>query len=353
MTRLVRDRHAVLALGLTAVVFAVDLSLPLGVAAAVPYTFAVLLALKARPAWFAPFIAGLCWVLTVAKMGIVPERGSTEMWKVIVNRCLALFAIGMTTFLGLRRRRAEAERADAEERVREHLADLARMGRLTTAAQLATGLAHELNQPLAAVCLQAEITGRLADRGAGAADLLPSLREIEEQSRRAAEIVRALRRMIGRGSPTHGLVALADVVRTVARLLDGPARRGDVNVGLDLGSVPPVTGDRVQLEQVVFNLVQNAIEAAAAKSDYRAVTVAVAADGPGRVIVTVRDTGPGLPPGDPERVFEKYFTTKPNGMGMGLAISRSIVESHGGRLWAAPAADGGAVFTFILPTTPR
>src|SRR4051812_39770269 len=97
-------RPAVQSLALTAVVFAIDLSLPLGVAAAVPYTFAVLLALRARPGWFAPFVAGLCWVLTVAKMGIVPERGNTEMWKVVVNRCLALFAIGMTTFLGLRRR---------------------------------------------------------------------------------------------------------------------------------------------------------------------------------------------------------------------------------------------------------
>jgi C4-dicarboxylate-specific signal transduction histidine kinase len=334
---------------LTTTVFAVDLALPLGVAAAVPYTFAVLLALRSPAGWFAPAVAGLCTVLTVAKIGLVPERGTTELWKVIANRCLALFSIGMTTFLGVRRRQAEAERAEAEERVREHLADLARMGRITTAGQLATGLAHELNQPLAAIGLQAEIAGTLAAGGAATGEFVPALREVAEQAQRAAEIVRGLWRMVRREEPAPTPVNLGDAVRAVARLVDHTARRAGVEVRQELAPVPDVLGERVQLEQVVYNLLLNAVEATADFAGPRVVTVTTAAGGSDRVTVTVRDTGPGLAPGDESRVFERFFTTKSGGMGMGLAISRAIIESHGGRIGAVAAPGGGAVFMFTLP----
>ena len=187
------------ALALIAAVFIVDLLVPLGVAAAVPYTFAVLLAFRSPLRWFAPAAAGLCGVLTLAKMELMPERGTTEMWKVIANRCLALFAIGMTTFLGLRRRQSEARRSEAESQVRQHLA-AARLGRLNAAGQLAAGLAHELNQPLSAVCLQAELAKRLAAAAADPRTLVPVLAEIAEQSHRAAEIVRGLHRMLASGT---------------------------------------------------------------------------------------------------------------------------------------------------------
>jgi C4-dicarboxylate-specific signal transduction histidine kinase len=345
-------RPAILSLGLVSLVFAIDLNLPLGVASAVPYTFAVLLALKAPSRWFAPAVAVLCGVLTMAKMELVPERGTTEMWKVVVNRSLALFAIGMTTFLGMLRRRAEAERERAEERVREHLADLAHMGRLKTAGQLAAGLAHELNQPLAAVCLQAEIAARLAAGGeAERPAVFAALGEIAEQSQRAAAILQTLRRMIRRAEPRREPVDVNAVVRAVAGLLDREARRAEVEVRLRLAeALPPVTGDRVQLEQVVFNLLQNAVEAAGTDGDgHQAAWVETARDGH-QITVTVRDSGAGLDPQDAERVFERFYTTKPQGMGMGLAISRSIVEAHGGRLWAASAPDRGSAFTFHLPT---
>lgn len=348
--QLLSDRPAVLSLALAGTVFAIDLCLPLGVAAAVPYTFAVLLALKAQARWLALALAGLCWVLTVAKMGIVSERGTTELWKVLVNRGLALFAIGMTTFLGIRRRQAEIERAEAEERAREHLAALARMGRLHTASQLATGLAHELNQPLAAASLQAEIAKRLAEGGVPPHDLLPSLQEIAEQSQRAADIVRGLRRMLRQDDPAPSRIDVVDMARTVVRLIDPQARRTGVSVLLELVPVPPVRGDRVQLEQVLFNLLQNAVEAVSAVTGGpRVVIVTTARHGSDQVSVTVRDSGDGLPAGNEHRLFERFFTTKPNGMGMGLAISRSIVEAHGGKIWASPAPDRGAVLTFTLP----
>ena len=339
MRQLLATRPAALALALVAVVFVIDLCLPLGVAAAVPYTFAVLIALGAKPGWVGPVVAALCVVLTVAKMEIVPERGNTEMWKVIVNRCLALFAIGMTTLLGLLRRRAE-------ETIRQHEADLARMGRLAVAGELATVLAHELNQPLAAVCLQADVAAHLAREDASP-ELRAALGEVAEQSRRAAEIVKTIRRTVCRTEPERGPVDLNEAVRVVARLLDWKSRRAGVAVQLRFAEPPPTThGDRVQLGQVIFNLLQNAIEAIVARGDGpRTVRLETALAGDA-VVVRVRDTGVGL--ADPERVFERFHTTKPDGMGLGLALSRSIAEAHDGRL-SAKGIDGGAEFTLELP----
>lgn len=342
-------RAAASALGLVLAVFVIDLNLPLGVAAAVPYTFAVLLALRVPAAWFAPSIAGLCGALTVAKLELVPERGTTEYWKILVNRGLALFSIGMTLFLGVLRRRAEDARRRAEEETREHLAALAHLDRLHAAGQLATGLAHEVNQPLAAIGLQAEVAVRLAaapDRGPA---LVACLEEIAAQSQRAGEIVKSLRRMTAPGRSLPAAVHLNEVVRAAARVIEWEARRSDAAVTLEFKEpIPAVWGDRVQLEQVVFNLVLNAVQAVAGAAGAREVRVetVAAAD---VVIVTVRDTGPGLGPVDPDQVFERFYTTKPTGMGVGLAISRSVVEAHGGKLWAANDPAGGAVFSFHLP----
>jgi C4-dicarboxylate-specific signal transduction histidine kinase len=339
MRRFLASHPAALSLALVATVFVIDLCLPLGVAAAVPYTFAVLVALGAKPGWFGPVVAALCMVLTVAKMEIVPERGNTEMWKVIVNRCLALFAIGMTTLLGLLRRRAE-------ELNRQHEADMARMARLAVAGELATVLAHELNQPLAAVCLQADIAELLA-RDADSPELTAALGEVSEQSRRAAEIVRSIRRTVRRAEPERETIDLNETVQVVVRLLDWKARRAGVTVHTRLADgLPQTHGDRVQLEQVVFNLLQNAIEAIVARGDGPRTVLLETLTTAETVCISVRDTGIGLP--DAERVFERFYTTKPDGMGLGLAISRSAAEVHGGSL-TAKAVAGGAKFTLLLP----
>ncbi len=288
-----------------------------------------------------PAVAGLCGLLTVAKMGLVPERGTTEMWKVVANRCLALFAIGMTALLGVLRRRAEVERRRAEERLREHQADLAHMGRLSALGQVTATLAHELNQPLAAVCLQADMAARLAaSNGQVQTELTAALAEIAEQSARAAEILRGVRRMARRTSLCRDAIDLNDAARGVVRLMEWQARRAGVAVHLRLAAdrLETAFGDRTQIEQVLFNLIQNAIEATARLIDGpREVTVETVAEAES-VTVIVRDTGPGL--ADPGRVFERFYTTKPNGTGLGLAISRSIVEAHGGRLRAEPAVGG-------------
>ncbi len=331
------DRFAALSVALAAAVFAIDLMLPLGVAVAVPYAFAVLLAQAAAPRWFGPAVAGLCLVLTFAKMGLVPDRGTTELWKVVANRCLAALAILVTAVLGVLRRRAEAA-----ARARE--AELVRVARLAVAGELATALAHELNQPLAAVYLQADLAVRM---GGASPELRAALDEIAMQARRAAQLVRAMRELVRREPAARGPVSVNDVVERVTRLLDWKARRaGAVVTVRPADPLPLVYGEAVRLEQVVFNLVQNAIESVAERpAGPRGVEVSTATDGEW-VLVRVSDTGVGL--ADPERVFEQFYTTKPDGMGMGLAIARSAAEAHGGRL-TARALDAGAAFEVALP----
>lgn len=340
MRQTLAARPAALALLLVAAVFAVDLCLPLGVASAVPYTFAVLLALRAKPDWVGPAVAGLCVLLTAAKMGLAPDRGTTELWKVVANRCLAVFAVGMTTLLGVRRRRAE-------EQVRQHEALLARMSRVAVAGELAAVLAHELNQPLAAVCLQADLAVHLAAADAPA-ELRGALAEVAEQSRRAADIVRSIRRTVRPADAACRVFDVNELVRDVARLLDWRARRAAAHVELALAPdpLPPTCGDRVQLEQVLVNLVQNAVEAVEGVAGPRAVTIETRAAGDA-IEVRVRDTGPG--PRDPARLFERFYTTKPDGMGLGLAISLSIVQAHGGTLTAPARPGAGAEFVCALP----
>jgi signal transduction histidine kinase len=155
--------------------------------------------------------------------------------------------------------------------------------------------------------------------------------------------------MTAPGRPTPAAVGLNEVVRAAARAIEWEAGRAGAAVSWELKHpLPGVWGDRVQLEQVVFNLLLNAVQAVAGGPAAREVRVetAAAAD---VVIVTVRDNGPGLGPGDPDRVFDRFYTTKPTGMGVGLAISRAVVESHGGKLWAANDPAGGAIFSFHLP----
>lgn len=341
------DRSAISSALLTLFVFAVDASLPLGVASAVPYSFAVLLATRASPRWFGPALAVLCCVLTVGKMFVFTEHGTTEHWKVVANRSLAVFAIGLTTYLGAKRRRADERRQAAEEQTRIHLADLAHLNRLNTAGQLAAALAHELNQPLAAVSLQAEIASRLL-AGTAPEEVRTALHEITEQSQRAAAIVRSLREFMRKVEPQRNAVDLEDVIHTVVHLSSLAAQRSGIALRTQLCERPAVwSGDRIQLEQVLLNLVQNAFDAIAeaGATDGRVDLCTVRqADW---ITISVRDNGIGLPKAR-DRIFEPFFSTKSQGMGLGLAISQSIVAAYGGQLTVLPNSERGATFAVTL-----
>lgn len=244
------------------------------------------------------------------------------------------------------------EQRAAEEDRRRYQEELAHVTRLATMGQMASELAHEINQPLSAIANYAQGSLRRLEAAGGGTDagLMRSLEQIAGQAARAGAIVRHLRELVVKGRGQRTLEDMNALVTAAARLLEPEARRHGVRLRLDLGeSVDPVEVDRIQVDQVVINLTQNAIEALADRPGTREVVLSTRGGAGGAVAVAVADNGPGLPEANRERLFGPFFTTKPHGLGMGLAIGRSIVEAHGGELVAEAGPDGGAVFRFTVP----
>jgi C4-dicarboxylate-specific signal transduction histidine kinase len=253
-----------------------------------------------------------------------------------------------------RRLRVEIdERRRAEDRAQQHLAELAHVARLSTVGEMVAELAHELNQPLSAICSHAQACTRLLACGDRdyAEDLSVSLHQVNEQGTRAAEIIRRVRRFVTKAKPSEAVVDVNAMIRDVAELMSIDARMAGAEMVLELAEpLPTVVGDRIQIEQVLVNLMRNGFEALRETDrERRRLTVCTALDGPNTVDVAVSDNGLGIAPDALARIFERFFTTKAGGMGMGLSVSQSIIKSHGGTLWAAAVPEGGAVFHFTLP----
>jgi len=242
------------------------------------------------------------------------------------------------------------DRRRAEDRAREHLDQLAHVARVASMGEMASAIAHEINQPLTAIANYASASLRMIRAGKlSHAETIATLQRLAAEAERAGEIVRKMRGFV-RGEEGHPeAMPVRTLFADVARLSGAEARQNDVEVVVEgPADLPPVHVDAIQIQQVLLNLVRNAIEAmATAASPQRRVTLAARDAGEGMIEITVRDTGPGLPAAEPERVFEPFFTTKPDGIGIGLALSRSIVDAHGGRLWATPGHPG-AVFHLTL-----
>jgi PAS domain S-box-containing protein len=246
------------------------------------------------------------------------------------------------------RKRAEEER----ERLRQAQADLARVNRVTTMGELTASLAHEVNQPIAAALTNANTCLRWLTRDH------PDLEEAREaasrivkDATRAADIISRVRLFYKKGAQQRELVDVNEVIQEMIVLLRSEATRHNISVRTELAAdLPQVTGDRVQLQQVLMNLMINGIDAMKDMDGSRELAVKSQRTEKEEVLVSVSDTGVGLPPQQTDQIFKAFFTTKPNGTGMGLSISRSIVESHGGRLWAAENSPRGASFYFTLPT---
>ncbi len=244
------------------------------------------------------------------------------------------------------------EQKRVEELARKHQAELAHVSRLSTVGAMAAGLAHELNQPLAAIANYAKgSTRRIRSGTATLDDLVEPIEHIATQATRAGDIVRRTRDFVGRQEPRRVPVDLNALVGEVVELVEYEARTREVRIRLNLSaSLPWVTADRIQIQQVVVNLLLNAMDALSeGRIPRRAVSVHTAPCNPGEVEVAVRDNGPGIPSDVAERIFEPFFTTRARGMGLGLAICRSIIADHGGRLWATPNPDRGTTFRFTLP----
>jgi len=244
------------------------------------------------------------------------------------------------------------ERKRAEEALREAQSDLARVSRVTTMGELTASLAHEVNQPIAAAVTSANsclhwLAGDVPnlDKARAAAE------RIVNDGTRAAEIISRIRLLFQKGSPQQELVDVNEIIEEMIVLLRSEATRYSMSVRTELAAdLPPVTGDRVQLQQVMMNLMVNGIDAMKAVDGTRELVIKSQRAENERVLVSVSDTGVGLPQQHADQIFNAFFTTKPRGTGMGLRICRSIVESHGGRLWAASNSPRGASFHFALST---
>ena len=243
------------------------------------------------------------------------------------------------------------ERKHAEEQARQHQAHLAHVLRLNTMGEMAAGLAHEINQPLGAIANYAQgCTRRLRGGAIDAAGLLPIVEEIASEALRAGEIIRRLRDLVRKEGPREAAVDLSALIRESTRIIEPEALDSGIRVEVALPpDLPHVNCDSIQIEQVLLNLLLNGVEAVRASgSGERSLTISAAMAGAAGVQVDIRDSGGGVPD-PPADVFKPFFSTKPNGLGMGLSISRSIIEAHGGRLWAARNADHGSTFRFTLP----
>jgi len=247
------------------------------------------------------------------------------------------------------RKRAEEER----ERLRQAQADLAYMSRIITVGELAASLAHEIKQPIAAAVMNAKTCARWLQRDApDIAEACEAASRIVKDTTRAAEIIDRVRSLYRRGTPQRELVDLNEIVREMIVLLLDQANRYSIPIRTELTqSLPKVMADPVQLQQVLMNLMLNGIEAM--KDTGGELTVTSKRTEDGQLLISVSDSGVGFPVEEGERIFKAFFTTKPQGTGMGLSISRTIVESHSGRLWASANTGRGATFHFSLPTEAK
>src|SRR6266404_1607595 len=287
---------------------------------------------------------------TFAAHGPVPE---VHAYASLDQTNLAL-AVAGTTFVILASAliASLSEQKRAEEALREAQANLARVNRVNTMAELTASLAHEVNQPISAAVTNADACLRWLDGDTpNLEEARAAAMEIVKDGTRAAEIITRIRLLFKKGTPQREPLDVNEVIREMIALLRSDIARYSISIRTDLpADLPQVMGDRVQLQQVMMNLVSNSIEAMRGVDGTRELAIKSRRAENEQLMVSVSDTGVGLPPQQANQIFDAFFTTKVHGTGMGLSISRSIAASHNGRLWAADNSPRGASFHLILPT---
>jgi len=279
-----------------------------------------------------------------------PTAWEKYRWQIVLAGIVFLAQTGLISGLLHEHRRRRA----AEVESRQRMAELAHLNRQTTAGELSASIAHELNQPLGAILSNAEtlelmLESRTPDMG----EIKTIVADIKHADQRATEVIQRLRRLLTKARVEARNIDLNEVAREVIGILAAQAAAQGITVNAVLSTDSPIVkGDRVQLEQVILNLVANAIDALAeTPGESRRITVRTVLLDDNKVELSVSDTGPGIRPDALKQIFEPFFTTKESGMGMGLSIARTIVEVHGGRLWAENQPGGGASLRFTIPVT--
>jgi len=268
-------------------------------------------------------------------------------WQIALTLAVvAAQAVLITGLLAQRRRRRIAEQSE-----QAHRAELARVSRLAVAGELTGAIAHEINQPLGAILSNADAADLMLDSGVDRrGELRAILADIRRDDLRASEVIRRLRELLGKQKFERKEFDLNGVVGELEAIMRTEAKRR--GVALEIRRAPEtlaIIGDRVQIQQVLINLVLNAMDAVAEESEDRRTVVVSAAKGEGGAVLAVRDRGKGVAPEHEARLFESFFSTKPNGMGLGLSITRTIVEAHGGSIRVDSTPDEGTVFEVHLP----
>ncbi len=259
---------------------------------------------------------------------------------------------------GLERRVVErtSRLMEASEALREAQAELAHINRVTTMGQLAASVAHEVNQPIAAAVTNAQAALRwLGTQPPDLEETRQALGRVVKEGNRASDVVGRIRTLIKKAPLRMDDLEINEAISEVIALTRGEVVKNGVSMQTQLAEgLPLIQGDRVQLQQVIMNLIINALEAMRGVSEgSRELLIGTGKDVSGRVLVAVQDSGPGLNPESFDRLFDAFYTTKPGGMGMGLSICSSIVEAHGGRIWASPNAGPGITVHFTLPINHR
>ncbi len=352
LTRHVEQNHAkAAALGfslvaIAGVVYAGDL--PIGVAMPLSYAIfpLVMLAALRCPVQVTTALTMVAGTIALSGtgwgMGPFAELG-LDVSLLSLNAQLALLVLTALVLSALR-----GEREAAEARARQHLDELARAGRLSTLGELSAGLAHELNQPLCALASYAQASKRLLERGR-TEELKEALGQLNASAHRAAETVRQIRAFAAEGhDPEFSSIALPDLLKPVIDLLGPELRRNHVQMEVSLPDPPPhIRVAPVQMEQVLVNLLRNAMEATADRAGGQ-ICLSVLREG-AQLRLSVTDNGPGIPENRLPGIFDPFATWKSGGLGLGLSISRSLVEAHGGYMVARNREEGGAEFQFTLP----
>ncbi len=288
-----------------------------------------------------------CLTLTVLSffLTFTASSGATA----VINDGLGLLAIGATTYLVLRIKSSEVAMQSARTEV-------AHIARVTTLGELTASIAHEVNQPLAAIVTNGNACLRwLGHKPPNLREARQAAERIVDNGNRASNIIERIRELAKR-SPTHKeRLNINKPIREIISLTTTEIQQNRISLHTQLsGGLPLVLGDQIQLQQVLLNLILNAIEAMSSTAEgSREMLISSAKNEFGDVLVTVRDSGGGLEAKTLDRLFDAFYTTKPNGMGMGLAISRSIVEAHDGQIWAIPNTPHGAIVQFTLPTAGK
>ena len=333
------------ALGLA--IFIADTVTELEIAFPAFYTAIVLIAARFCTKRGIIFVGISCIALTLLSDVLTIDVAPSEAG--VINTSISLLAIAATTYLSIK---IQTEK----EAAYEARSQLAHVGRLTTLGEMTASIAHQVNQPLAAVTINSNACLRwLRDDPPNLNEAMRNLANIVRDANRASEIIVQVRNLTKGSPPEKSRVGVNEIILSTVGLLDREIQLNQISLQTRLSSdLPFVLGDKVQLQQVILNLLLNGIEAVSRVSfGPRKLVVGSEKVHTKGVLISIQDSGAGFLPSDSERLFTAFYTTKRDGMGMGLAISRSIVETHGGRIWAAPNEPRGAVFQFVLPTDAR